>query len=154
VRHPRHTRIVRIWIFLGITVVISLPTLALAQAKRQAAASKPEGEDGSVQRGKYIVEGVARCGQCHTPRDGNGNPETTHALQGAPVWLKSAESSENWPLVAPRIAGTLPGSDAEMVRLLTTGIWQDGQYLRPPMPKFRMSQEDAKAVVAYLKSIP
>jgi hypothetical protein len=67
--------------------------------------------------------------------------------------LKSAESTEDWPLQAPRIAGTPPGTDAEMVKLLTTGIWRDGKYLRPPMPQFRMKPQDAEAVVAYLKSL-
>jgi hypothetical protein len=54
------------------------------------------------------------------------------------VWLTSAEPVENWPLQAPRIAGALPGTDAEMVKLLTTGIWKTGTYLRAPMPQFRM----------------
>jgi hypothetical protein len=60
---------------------------------------------------------------------------------------------ENWPLKAPRIAGTLPASDEDMVRLLTTGIWKDGSRLRPPMPQFRMTREDAEAVVAYLRTL-
>jgi mono/diheme cytochrome c family protein len=93
------------------------------------------------------------CGQCHTPRGENGAPDRSRALEGASVWLKSAEPTENWPVQAPRIAGTPPGTDAEMVTLLTTGIWRDGNYLRPPMPQFRMSREDAEAVVAYLKSV-
>ena len=54
---------------------------------------------------------------------------------------------------APRIAGALPGTDAEMVTLLTTGIWRTGTYLRPPMPQFRMNQQDAESVIAYLKSV-
>ena len=104
-------------------------------------------------RGRYIVEGVARCEQCHTPRDASGNPDSSQKLEGAPVWLKSAELTENWPTQAPRLAGNPPGTDEEMVRLLTTGVWKDGKYLRQPMPQFRMTSEDAEAVVAYLKSL-
>jgi mono/diheme cytochrome c family protein len=40
-----------------------------------------------------------------------------------------------------------------MIRLLTTGVWTDGNHLRPPMPQFRMSREDAAAVVAYLRAL-
>jgi hypothetical protein len=40
-----------------------------------------------------------------------------------------------------------------MIRLLTTGIWTDGKTLRLPMMPFRMSEADAKAVLAYLKSV-
>jgi hypothetical protein len=42
--------------------------------------------------------------------------------------------------------------DAE--RLLQTGKSARGYVPRPPMPPFRMTQEDAAAVVAYLKSLP
>jgi mono/diheme cytochrome c family protein len=111
------------------------------------------GKESAVARGKYIVEGLAVCGQCHTPRDSSGAPDHSHWLEGASVWLKPAEPAEDWPLQAPRIAGTPPGTDAEMVKLLTTGIWRDGKFLRPPMPQFRMSRQDAEGVVAYLKSV-
>jgi mono/diheme cytochrome c family protein len=106
-----------------------------------------------VARGKYIVEGVAMCGQCHTPRDSNGNPDRTRWLQGAPVPWQPATPDQKWPLNAPRIGGTPPASDADMVKLLTTGIWTNGSPLRSPMPQFRMDQSDAEAVVAYLKSL-
>jgi mono/diheme cytochrome c family protein len=107
----------------------------------------------TIERGKYIVEDVAICSQCHTPRDSKGVADRNHWLEGGAVWFKPAEPAENWPLQAPRIAGTPPGTDAEMVTLLTTGIWKDGNYLRPPMPQFRFTRQDAEAVVAYLKSL-
>ena len=116
-------------------------------------ANRASGDQNSEARGKYIVEDLAICGQCHTPRDGSGAPDRSRWLQGAPVWLKSAEPAENWPLLAPRIGGALPGTDAEMVTLLTTGIWRTGTYLRPPMPQFRMSRQDAESVIAYLKTV-
>jgi mono/diheme cytochrome c family protein len=144
-------------------LLVTLCSPALAQTGRQAPArdqdqDKDKSENGAKgspeARGRYIVEGVARCGQCHTPRDDNGVPDRNHWLEGAAVWLKSAEPTQDWPLQAPRIAGNPPGTDAEMVTLLTTGIWRDGKYLRQPMPQFRMTRQDAEAVVAYLKSLP
>lgn len=109
-----------------------------------------------VARGKYIVEGMARCAQCHTPRNSDGTLDVSHPLEGAALWLMPASNTSNatdWPLVAPRIAGTLPASDQDMIRLLTTGIWTDGKPLRAPMPQFRMTTEDAEAVVAFLHSL-
>jgi mono/diheme cytochrome c family protein len=124
------------------------------RAHDQGVANKTNSASASlVTRGKYIVEGLSRCGQCHTPRDANGNSDRSHLLEGAPVWLKSAEPVEDWPLQAPRIAGIPPGSDADMIKLLTTGIWRDGKPLRQPMPQFRMTEADAEAVVAYLKTL-
>src|SRR5437763_7909425 len=35
-----------------------------------------------VARGKYIVENVAMCPQCHTPRDDNGRLHRSHPLEG------------------------------------------------------------------------
>jgi mono/diheme cytochrome c family protein len=112
-----------------------------------------EGAQSAEARGRYIVEDVAVCTQCHTPRDGQGNLDRNKWLEGAPLWLQPARPTQDWPLQAPRIAGDPPGTDAEMIRLLTTGIWRDGKPLRQPMPQFRLSASDARAVVAYLKSL-
>jgi len=106
-----------------------------------------------VARGKYIVENVAMCEQCHTPRDGNDALDHAHELEGASEFFQPPHAVADWPLKAPRIGGNLPASDQDMIKLLTTGIWTDGKPLRLPMMPFRMSEADAKAVVAYLKSV-
>jgi mono/diheme cytochrome c family protein len=125
---------------------------AIGQKAQKASASTTNNED-LMARGRYIVEDIAVCTQCHTPRDNMGRLDQSKWLEGAPLWLQPAAPTENWPLQAPRIAGNPPGTDAEMIKLLTTGIWRDSKPLRPPMPPFRMSSDDAKAVVAYLKSL-
>jgi mono/diheme cytochrome c family protein len=131
---------------------LTLFGICAAQDAAHAKKKTPPNE-ASVARGKYLVEAVARCGQCHTPRDASGNPDRSHTLEGAAVWLKSAEPTGDWPTQAPRLAGNPPGTDEEMVKVLTTGIWKDGKYLRQPMPQFRMTSDDAEAVLAYLKSL-
>lgn len=124
---------------------------AQAQLNRNAAASG--NNEAKIARGKYIVTGVAMCGMCHTPRMESGQLDQGRWLDGAALWLLPAHPTADWPLKAPRIAGSPAASDEELVRLLTTGIWKTGAYLRPPMPQFRMSREDAEAVVAYLRSL-
>jgi mono/diheme cytochrome c family protein len=147
------------WSFLApLMALLFLSPAGVAQNRQPPSVSKQSSasaeSQSSVERGKYIVEGIARCGQCHTPRDSQGVPDRSKPLDGAAVWLQSAIPVVNWPLQAPRIAGDPPGSDAELIKLLTTGIWRDGQPLREPMPQFRMSEQDARAVVAYLRSLP
>ena len=140
--------------FLGLVGVLLSGTLLLAQSQDHPSRSKAGSGGGNVARGKYIVEDVAVCGQCHSPHESDGDPGRSHWLQGAAVPWEPAKPDPNWPLTAPRIGGTpLPASDADMVKLLTTGIWTTGTRLRPPMPQFRMEQTDAEAVVAYLKSL-
>ena len=133
--------------------VISRPRPTLAQGRRSQEVAKTSDKAKLVARGKYIVEGVAGCGYCHTPRDAEGNPNRAKWLAGAPVFYEPARPLPGWANTAPRLAGLPPGSDAEMIRLLTTSIARSGQAPRWPMPRFYMTQADAEAVVAYLKSV-
>jgi mono/diheme cytochrome c family protein len=128
-------------------------TLAFAQSSTQLHQSKPAGAMPDVARGKYLVEGVAMCGQCHTPRNSEGNPDRSRWLQGGPVPYQPSTAMSDWPQMVPRIGGTPPAPDTDMVKLLTTGIWTTGTTLRLPMPPFRMTVADAEAVLAYLKSL-
>ena len=126
---------------------------ATARETGQAEAKKTKSTANLIARGQYIVEGVAACSDCHTPRRENGEPDRSSWLAGAPVFFQPARPVPGWPITAPRLAGLPPGSDTEIITLLTTGLWRDGKPLRPPMPRFRMSRQDAVAVVAYLKSL-
>lgn len=129
-----------------------LPTSLAAQEKGAAAVAAPAALRGNAQRGRYIVERVAMCGECHSTRDQAGVivPETR--LQGGPLPIKVPWPAD-WPLQVPRIAG-LPGySDAEAMRLLTEGaIKRIGGQARAPMPRFRMTAEDATDVIAFLRT--
>ena len=136
---------------LLVTVTAAFVSVAIASAQTKPAPAASASS--SVERGKYIVESVAVCGQCHTPRDSEGNPDLTRRLQGGPVPWQPSSPDSNWPQTVPRIGGTPPAPDADMIKLLTTGIWTSGNRLRAPMPQFRMERSDAEAVVAYLKSV-
>lgn len=107
----------------------------------------------AIDRGRYLVESVAMCEQCHTQRDEHGNPDRAHWLMGGPVNYRPSYSDPAWAQREPRIAGAPPGTDEEIIRLLTTGISRTGKPPNPPMPPFRMTREDAEAVLAYLKSL-
>ncbi len=140
--------------FANAAILCLLGSLCLGQSKNGDAKKPGAATNQSVvERGKYIADDVAVCSQCHTPRDGQGKLDRSNWLDGAPLWLDSARPTQDWPLQAPRLAGNPPGTDAEMITLLTTGMWRDGKPLRSPMPQFRMSESDAQAVVAYLKSL-
>ena len=140
-------------IIIAIAAVIAIVLIINTDATAQSPRAEPTAQ-GDVTHGKYLVEDVAMCGQCHTPHEGEESTSRSRQLQGAPVpWLPSKPESD-WAITAPRIGGTpLPATDADLIKLLTTGIWTTGNRLRPPMPQFRMSRSDAEAIVAYLKSV-
>ena len=109
---------------------------------------------GNVQRGKYLVRGVVLCNDCHTPKDEKGEPDLRRELHGAALPFEPMVKMP-WAPAAPPLAGGPKGwSEAGLVKLLTTGQGPEGRPLLPPMPPYRMSREDAEAVVAYIRSLP
>jgi mono/diheme cytochrome c family protein len=122
---------------------------ASPEAQRLPATIPP----GNAERGRYLVMDVAQCVECHSPRDANGVILPGEEFTGAPVPFRPPWPND-WAIRAPRNRG-LPGYSTELgVRLLTQGgVDREGRQLRPPMPRFRMTPQDAADVVAYLKSL-
>jgi mono/diheme cytochrome c family protein len=131
-----------------------ISVLTFAVGLFSAAAQEKQGGQTPVERGRYIVENVAMCELCHTPRTENGEPDKAHWLGGGPTQLRASYPSPFWTQIEPRIAGRPPGTDADFIKLLTTGISRTGMPPNPPMPPFRMTRADAEAVLAYLKTLP
>jgi mono/diheme cytochrome c family protein len=109
--------------------------------------------DTQIARGRYLVERVVMCAECHSSRDAHGHILADKRFKGGPIPF-SPPWPNNWANRAPRIAG-LPGyTDELIVRLLTQGaIDRRGHQLRLPMPRFHMEESDALAVAAYLRTI-
>lgn len=111
-------------------------------------------EGALLERGRYLVEGPAACGNCHTPQTPAG-PDVARALSGQLV-----EDTELFTAYAPNItpAGRIAKwSDAELVRAIREGVRPDGSVMGPPMPfeLYRdLSDEDVGAIVAYLRTVP
>ena len=118
-----------------------------------AANHSPTSAEESVTRGKYLVEGVAMCADCHTPRNETGAFNQEQWLEGRMLDFKPIHPMPNWAGEAPGVAG-LPGWDEmEAVELFETALTPGGEPLNPPMPAYKMNKEDAHAVVKYLKSL-
>ena len=115
-------------------------------------AQSPEETGAREERGRYLVERVGMCQDCHTPRDDRGVFVTAQWLAGAVVGF-SPLAEMPWAEMAPPIAGLPTMSHEQGVRFLMRGERPDGSHARPPMPEYRLSREDAEAVVAYLQSL-
>mgnify|MGYP001286149939 CR=1 FL=1 len=127
-----------------------VPERVLAQQRDGATA--PVAVQGDAVHGQYIVEHVAMCGECHSTRDQAGDIVPGTRLNGGPLPVQVPWPAD-WPLQVPRIAG-LPGySDVEALRLLTEGaVKRNGSQARAPMPRFRMTRQDAADVIAFLRT--
>lgn len=138
---------------LIILTLISMLTAAVGMGRAKHETQTEATESEQVARGRYIVEGVAKCEQCHTRRMENGEPDLGNWLKGGPVQIEPTYPARHWAVKVPRIAGGPPGTDADFIRLMTTGIARTGKPPDPPMPQFHMTREDAEAVLAYLKTL-
>jgi mono/diheme cytochrome c family protein len=125
-------------------LLVAAPAINVAQGPRETSA---------IARGRYIVEDLVVCGQCHTPRTEDGELDPSRSLMGAPVFYRPSLPIAGWAVVAPRIAGLPPGTDQDFIRLMTTGIARTGAPPRAPMLRLHMTRADAEAVLAYLKSL-
>ena len=109
-----------------------------------------------VARGAYLVNGIMNCGNCHSPQEPDGK------VSGAPLSGGPAIPTPVFMAYPPNITqdpatGIGGWTDLQIVTALREGRTPDGRTLRPPMPVglYRgMSDQDAYAVAAYLRTLP
>jgi mono/diheme cytochrome c family protein len=133
---------------------ILLAACLLAAHIQLAGQDKQGGKDESkslIERGDYLVNQVARCGDCHTPRNARGKLDAGRHLQGAPMWFTPRLRLEEFENHAPDITRSGRAgrwTETRMIKFLSTGQKSD-----PPMPAYRLTVNDARAVTAYLRSL-
>jgi mono/diheme cytochrome c family protein len=141
-----------ILLFAGVSIAPTVSRSAPPPGARQGAGKVTE--KGDVGRGRYLVEEVARCPECHTPRNAQGDLEREAWLQGASTWISPVQPNHNWAELAPPLAGLPSYTDEQAERILENGTGPEGETLRPPMHTYHLTREDAQAIIAYLRSLP
>jgi mono/diheme cytochrome c family protein len=132
--------------------LIIIPWLAASTVVAADLSTIPA-DPAQVEHGKYLVERVGMCGDCHSPRGKDGEFDRAQWLQGELIGFKP-DHPMPFAAIAPPIAG-LPSyaTDALALKFLETGTNTAGKLAMAPMPQFRFSHDDALAVVAYLRSL-
>jgi mono/diheme cytochrome c family protein len=109
------------------------------------------------ERGKYLVEEVAKCQECHTPRGPDGQLDREKWLKGAVLEFQPIEPVKDWHKTSPDLT---PGSrlwqrwgEKGITEFLKTGLGPSGHAADPPMPTYKLKAEDAEAMVQYLRSL-
>jgi len=138
------------------TIMKYLPALIwLAMTVLDGAAARAEDQ---VKRGEYLVH-VISCGDCHTPGALAGKPDMAHYLGGSSIGFEIPGLGVFYPsnLTPDPETGLGKWTRAEIVTALRTGVRPDGRELAPIMPwrSFAgLTDTDANAIAAYLKSLP
>jgi mono/diheme cytochrome c family protein len=121
-----------------------------------------DGGNALVARGKYLVDNVVACSDCHTPTLPSGAPDPSKYLAGNPTFVLlpdgSALPSKN---LTPHSTGLGNYTDQQIKRMFMDGIAPSGDggtmALNSVMPYYvfhNMASQDADAIVAYLRSVP
>ena len=117
-----------------------------------------------VDRGKYMVE-LLGCPSCHTDGALAGVPNSRRFLAGSRTGIAYTNPLKNqnpgvlYPanLTPDKETGIGTWSDDDILRVLRTGVTPEGRHTLSVMPwtsYARLSDEDANAIVAYLRSLP
>jgi mono/diheme cytochrome c family protein len=120
-------------------------------------AASADTKSGAVAKGKYNAT-MFGCQDCHTPGFFYGAPDSTRQLSGSEVgWQGPWGVSYPANLTPDKETGLGTWTDQQIIDAFRKGVRPDGTLLRPPMPVpnfAHMTDADAQAIVAYLRSIP
>jgi mono/diheme cytochrome c family protein len=111
-----------------------------------------------LERGKYLVEGILTCGNCHTPRGPGGVLDTTQRHAGGPQIWETAQYKVRPSNITPdKETGIGNWSAAQIKAAIRDGRRPNGQQISPQMPYgfYKIfAAADLDAVVAYLQAQP
>lgn len=119
-----------------------------------------QGKPGSaalLERGKYLMNGVVACGNCHFQRGPQGEPLLDKGLSGGMVFDEPPFKAYAPNITPDRETGIGRWTDAQLAKAIREGIRPDKTVIGPPMPiSFyrEMSDDDLAAIIAYLRAQP
>lgn len=137
------------WMLLRPTVGIALAALTAASWGTQ--------DNALLMRGKYLMEGVVACANCHVARDDKNQPLFDKGLSGGMLFDDAAFKAYAPNITPDSETGIGTWTDAQLGKAIREGIRPDGSLIGPPMPVpfYRnLSDADLSAIIAYLRAQP
>ena len=116
-------------------------------------AAGPAASETLVERGAYLMNGIAACGNCHTPK---GGPMAGRELAGGMKFEEEPFTVFSPNITPDRETGIGTWTDDQLIAAIRDGKKPDGSLVRPPMPTMfyrNMSDRDVRAIVAYMRRV-
>jgi mono/diheme cytochrome c family protein len=110
-----------------------------------------------LERGKYLMEGVVACGNCHMARGDKGQPLPEKGLSGGMVFDEPPFKAIAANITPDPQTGIGKWTDAQLALAIREGVRPDKSVIGPPMPIgfYRyLSDDDLAAIIAYLRAQP
>ncbi|PJE25677.1 Cytochrome c, mono- and diheme variants [Pseudooceanicola antarcticus] len=103
-------------------------------------------------RGRYLVEALGHCAECHTPRNALGGLDTSR-------WLGGAPNPSGQGTIPNITSGGLSWSEDEIAEYLASGFTPDfdvagGEMAEVVQNTANLSATDRAAIAAYVKAVP
>ncbi|WP_168213062.1 MULTISPECIES: cytochrome c [unclassified Bradyrhizobium] len=140
-----------------ISATIGIGALIFAlPASAQSRSANVEHQKAQVARGEYLVKGPALCGNCHTERGPDLLADMSKFLAGGQKFTSPAFVTYSRNLTPDHDTGIGSWTDEQIIRAMREGVTKEGKTLGPPMPfdmLNKLSDDDAKAIVAYLRTM-
>lgn len=109
-----------------------------------------------INRGRYLTDALAHCGECHTPRNFMGGTDNDMYLAGTP----DGPEGQLAPNITPHDTGISDWSESDLVSLMKSGFKPDFDNVQGTMAEaieeglMHLTDEDLQAIAAYLKTVP
>lgn len=109
-----------------------------------------------LNRGAYLVEGPAHCGECHSPRNIIGGIDASRAYSGGPAPVGDGRIPNITPDPETGIGGW---SEGEIAELLASGFTPEfdsvgGDMAAVVQNTSQLTADDRNAIAAFLKALP
>ena len=105
--------------------------------------------------GRYLAGPLGHCMECHSAPGPQGAPDLDKGLGAGGMAFNGPWGTSVAGNITPK--GLARYNDADLKRVITTGVRPDGSRLKPPMGTSyyaHLKAADLDALVAYLRSLP
>jgi mono/diheme cytochrome c family protein len=107
-----------------------------------------------IERGRYLVEGPAHCGECHGAVDPPAVSRIGRPLVGGQEFKLPVGTFRVPNITSDVETGVGAIKDEALARLIRYGVKPDGHTALPFMPYANLSDDDLTAIISFLRTQP